>query len=510
MRRQSIVVLGAVVLVALLLVYFLWNERSNQASADAGIAGGSVQGMLVAEKYCQSCHQLPDPSLLDKKTWKSFLPEMGLYLGIHAPEVKVLEAEDKSFYPEKPMLSDQNWQLIRRYYEEQAPEQLTVALPTAKSNLTGFNLIPPPDFLFRPNVMATMVKIDASVKPARLYVFDAASSQLFLFDQDGLRDSLKIDGILVDLDCHGNTLYGCSIGEQLQMGPDALKKGKVLQILVGANGKLQPKATIAEGLARPVKVLSTETNSDGLPDFLVCEFGKLTGSLCLFESKGKGWEKRILRAVPGAVTAELRKNGSTGLMDIWVLFAQGDESILKLSNQGKGQFREEQILRFPPAYGSSSFLLQDVNADGREDIVYTCGDNGDATRIFKPYHGIYVYLQDTAKKFQQSFFYPMDGCYKVVAGDFKGTGRIDLAAIGYFTNPAKPNDWFAYFSNAGAGSFTAYAAPEGISLETALTMDKGDLNGDGQPDIVIGNAFLKNDPAQSSPLFGILEPVKRQ
>ena len=40
------------------------------------------QGEKLSAQYCQSCHQLPGPELLDKKTWRNYvLPKMGGYLG---------------------------------------------------------------------------------------------------------------------------------------------------------------------------------------------------------------------------------------------------------------------------------------------------------------------------------------------------------------------------------------------------------------------------------------------
>lgn len=41
------------------------------------------KGEALSKKHCQSCHLLPDPSLLDAKSWeKGVLPQMGPRLGI--------------------------------------------------------------------------------------------------------------------------------------------------------------------------------------------------------------------------------------------------------------------------------------------------------------------------------------------------------------------------------------------------------------------------------------------
>ncbi|WP_046370872.1 FG-GAP repeat domain-containing protein [Flavihumibacter petaseus] len=484
------------------------GQGENQLSANAGHAAHS-QGKSAAVRYCQSCHLLPEPELLDKKTWTTFLPEMGLYLGIHSAGVAAIEAADKDFYPEHPVVTEQEWQEILSYYTTSAPSALPELPHPLPEAVTGFNLLPPPDFLFRPNVMASLVKIDNTVSPARLFVFDAFSNQLFLFGQEGLLDSLKVNGIVVDLQGAGNHWYACSIGDYLQMGPDKDKKGSIIPISLSPKGKLQQHAPLIKDLARPVRIVVTAANKDGQPDFLVCEFGKLTGSLTLLESNEKSWRKKAIRPLPGAVTAFFEKNPATGREDIWALFAQGDECIIHFENRGDGTYDEHKVLRFPPSYGSSSFSLTDLDGDGNKDILYTCGDNGDATRIYKPYHGIYVFRQEAPDRFAEKFFYPLNGAYKAIAGDFRQKGRTDIAAVGYFTDPSHPADWFVYLNHLGNLGYSANAAPDGFNLEAALTMDSGDFNGDGQPDLLIGNAFLKNDPRQSAPLFGLMESIAR-
>jgi len=132
----------------------------------------------------------------------------------------------------------------------------------------------------------------------------------------------------------------------------------------------------------------------------------MTGSLSWYENKGnRSWQRHVLRALPGAIKVYIRDENHDGLPDIWALFAQGEEGIFLYTNKGNGQFDEEQVLRFPPSYGSTSFQLVDMNKDGFEDILYTCGDNGDYSPVLKPYHGVYVFLNDGHNHFKQNFFF---------------------------------------------------------------------------------------------------------
>src|SRR5688572_28738645 len=55
------------------------KNKSHQNGSNKSIKRGKV----LAATYCQSCHLLPEPSLLDSKTWQEgVLPAMGPRLGI--------------------------------------------------------------------------------------------------------------------------------------------------------------------------------------------------------------------------------------------------------------------------------------------------------------------------------------------------------------------------------------------------------------------------------------------
>src|SRR5205809_8022260 len=69
------------------------------------------KGEKLAYQYCQGCHMLPDPALLDAKTWEEgVLPAMGPNLGIfkhlyhNYPNGKNDPDLDSNFYPSKPLL----------------------------------------------------------------------------------------------------------------------------------------------------------------------------------------------------------------------------------------------------------------------------------------------------------------------------------------------------------------------------------------------------------------------
>src|SRR4051812_24917905 len=110
------------------LIFFSCNNiqknKSHQQTSNASIK----QGKKLAIQYCGSCHQLPDPSLVDSKSWENgVLPEMGPRLGIFFYGFKEYPSYKndfnvKGYYPAQPVLSVLDWQHILDYYTATSPD----------------------------------------------------------------------------------------------------------------------------------------------------------------------------------------------------------------------------------------------------------------------------------------------------------------------------------------------------------------------------------------------------
>ena len=472
------------------------------------------QGKILAQSYCQSCHMLPDPSLLNRSKWGNVLPQMALRLGIkthrgdlYTPAVKAPDL----VIPQRPVLTDEQWQDIMDYYQNTAPMRLTAQNRPEPINreLPYFSLQTPAAPFWKKQLLGCMVRIDNTVKPARIFVANGPEKKLYLFTNKlKAVDSINTVGPVVDLLFNKGKVWICTIGKEL--GGNSDKFGAVNQLRITASGKMSVDATpMFKDLARPVQILAADINGDGKIDYIICEFGNINGQLCWMENKGTGvFIKHTIRGFPGAIKAYTDYSAHMQAPDLWVLFAQGEEGIYHFINDGKGNFIGKRVLRFPPVYGSSSFEMVDVNHDGYKDIIYTCGDNGDASVIAKPYHGVYIFLNDQHGNYIQKYFYPINGCYKAYARDFDGDGNIDIATIGLFTDKRQPEEGFVYLKSQGGLNFKAYSLPKNTKFERAVTMDTGDINGDGKPDLLIGNAFFDFGPFGyniSEPLFFVLK-----
>lgn len=275
-----------------------------------------------------------------------------------------------------------------------------------------------------------------------------------------------------------------------------------------ANGSFTKGKVLFNKLARPIKITHLDADNDGKMDYLTSEFGNIIGGLSLMHNKGNNnFEQIIIKNVPGVSNTIPYDYNKDGLKDIWALFAQGNEGVFLFTNKGNNNFEEKQLLKFPPSYGSTSFDLVDFNKDGYPDIIYTCGDNGDYTPILKPYHGVYIFLNDGKNNFTQKYFYPINGCYKAIAKDFDGDGKIDIAAVSFYPSSLQPEESFTYLKNNGNYNFSPYKLPLNTPFEKGITMDVADLDGDGKLDILLGNGYYSSDDANKhvEPLFIVLK-----
>lgn len=479
------------VLVFPLMVLILSNTGKSQlawAAIDPAtpLADSIAKGKKLALIHCQRCHLFTEPALLDKKTWvSSVLPNMGLRLGIKSKDPQnaaSLNPEDAktlqewNIYPDQPLLSLKDWNLIVKYFEHEAPSQLPLPATNAPQQLSSFlgQYVSFGDHQFP---QTTMIKYDA--RSGHFFIGDAQNDLYLMNTRFQLVNQSQIKSPAVDMDFpHNKAPRLLSIGSIV---PSDQKQGELLSLDGDPNGlKLGP-------LARPVQFAAGDLNGDAKEDLVVCSFGNHRGQLAWYD-QGDPAKEHILSVLPGTRQVEIRDMNGDQKNDLIVLRAQAYEAVSIYYNQGQGRFEEKVVLQFPPVYGLSYLETADFNQDGFLDLLVTNGDNWDLSAILKPYHGIRIFLNDGKNQFTEKFFYPLYGTSKALARDFDLDGDLDIAAIAFYTNLEQPEHGFVYLNNEGSLNFTATATPDAAAGKW-LCMEAGDFDRDGDQDIILGSYF---------------------
>ncbi|MBC8155463.1 MAG: VCBS repeat-containing protein [Bacteroidetes bacterium] len=474
---------------------------SQQTSAPPTLAvqASNLTGAQLSRVQCGGCHQFPEPDLLEKSVWQhGILPKMALRFGLLTETTslaKQIEQQDEltdgvklGVFPANQTLADADWQKIVAYYESMAPAH---ALPAAPKTPVSVGL---PLFTLR-----TPAKpVEALVM---LLKYDSAARCVFVGSRRG--HLLRLDGQLNRLDSTfvqspPSDVHGYAGGrfDVLTMGimdPNDSTAGTLSRRQNGVTTPLMPN------LKRPVHASYGDLNGDGREDAVVCQFGNHTGQLTWLEQQATGYRAHVLDPVPGARNTIIRDVNGDGRPDVIALLSQGDEQVAVYYNVAGEDaktpaFRKETVLRFPPVYGSSYLEMSDVNRDGFPDLIYTNGDNADYSHSLKAYHGVRIFLNDGHFRFKQAWFYPMNGASKVLARDFDGDGDMDLAAIAYFPDYTKSTvESFIYFEHQGGLTFKprTFANP---ARGHWLTMDAGDVDQDGDDDLLLGSFGMSSTP----------------
>lgn len=446
------------------------------------------QGKKLAKMHCATCHLFPDPALLDKKTWQDgVLPAMAAQFGIEVLQGNIYLNNKNS------TLSNHDWLQIIHYYKSLAPDSLPKSQYTnpTQNDWAVFKLKKP-----TANISAVSGTLMTAINPLEkaIYTSDVNNPGLYQWNQN-LKPKLitSLPSSAVDIvfnDLPSQKVITCMGG----MRALDITKGDVISLVQNKKG-INSKRLIGTDFIRPIQSQPIDFNKDGLMDYVICSFGHNKGGLYLLKQRpDKTFDKIPIREIPGATQSVTGDFNQDGWPDIITLFAHGDEGIWLFLNDKKGGFDTKNLLHFPPVYGSSSFHMVDMNKDGKLDIVYTAGDNSDYSRISKSYHGLYIFINhgdfNNTIKFKQSYFHPVNGCTKAIATDFDQDGDMDIAVIAFFADfKNNPSQTFVYFENENkelALDFKPHILPV-YKNGRWICMDAGDIDGDGDEDIVLGN-----------------------
>lgn len=489
-----------VTLLALSVFTIACNRKEGNETAsekDINNETAAISGEALAKIHCASCHAFPAPELLDKATWQyGVLPQMGYRMGIYEDTTRqsLIEngpggalVEKSGIFPQKPIVSEEQWEQINAYYAQAAPESLPMPEKEVQTEIQHLK-VEIPEFRIDPPLI-TFIKYNTDLN--QMYVADVKadySTINILNNQLESISTLALPSPISHISFRSDTILATLMGGFM---PTDNPSGSIVKIFKKPGEKeYKGFTTLLKNLQRPAAVAYQDFNEDDLEDIVVCEYGNHTGKLSLFLNQKSGqYARKILSVDPGAICVVIRDLNHDELPDIVALMAQGNERIDVYYNQGGGTFQVENLVQFPASYGSASISMLDWNQDGFEDIIYVNGDNADYSQILKPYHGVRIFLNDGENHFKEAYFQHINGASKAITHDFDQDGDLDIATISFFPDLINsPEEGFIFLENISSEEgiqFNLHSFNQAASGRW-ITMEAADFDKDGKSEIILG------------------------
>jgi hypothetical protein len=441
--------------------------------------------------FCSRCHAYPRPDTLPRFAWKQEVEQAYQFFA------------ESNLTLQAPQIED-----VVKYYELHAP--LELPLPVLERAATP----PPVAFQRTACPVFSQAPAPAVANVNLVHLFDERKLDVLACDmRAGLVMALSpyapspawqvlgavpnpAHAEVVDLDGDGvKDLLVANLGSVAQTDR---RDGSVVWLRGRRDGGFTP-VTLLEGVGRVADVQAADFRGVGKLDLVVAVFGwRKTGEVIYLENQTTDWSHpvfvpHILDDRHGAIHVPVGDLNGDGRPDFVALISQEHETIVAFLNEGNGRFRKETIYTAPhPAYGSTGIQLADLNGDGKLDVLYTNGDIRDDFHVLKPYHGVQWLENQGSFPFVHHPIAPMYGVHRAVAADFRGCGKLDIAAVSFLPGGAFPQrqerdlDAVIYLEQTEPGRFVRH------SLETGscdhLTCVAGDVFGTGKIDLVTGTS----------------------
>jgi hypothetical protein len=470
------------------------------------------------QAQCGGCHTVPPPDVLPRGAWRDSVARMML-MRDGRPEPMGPPGTAARMVVLTPEM-----QRVLRYYVENAPERLPKASPWPEpdaSRFTRHGYMPPGDAPRLPAIShVRFVDVDRDGR-VELLAADMRQGLIVAATWGAPKRELAIVDQLTNpshvqvLDLDGDGINDMLVADLGSFHPANHTNGSVVWMR-GAKGGKYAQLSLPNW-PRVADVEAGDFNGDGRPDLAVAAFGwRTVGRLAVLENTTTDYAKpsfteHVIDTRTGGIhTVPVDINGD-GRLDIVALIAQQHETVVAFLNTGTGfDFTPQALYTAPhPNWGSAGIQVVDMDGDKDLDVLLTHGDTFD-DHMVKPYHGI-IWLENTgAYPFVVHRLADMPGVLRAQAGDLDGDGDQDVVAAAFLAAPISPEDApgvpsLVWLEQTEKGVFARHTLERRPPRHA--TLDLGDVDGDGDLDILVGNFLIE---AENVPWVEVWENKRRK